>query len=215
MAATRASEGRLIVVEGLDGAGKTTLAQRLVDHLRQQGYEVHATREPTDTFRGEAIRRALEDPDHDPVSEALLFAADHAAHVAELRERLADDQLVVSDRYSTSWRVYQAITLADAWPADADVDPDAWLADLLAPFELRPDRVLVLDLPVDKALERLDERPREAEKFERSRFLERVREGYRRLADQEGYALVDASGSVDATLEACLDEIEDALEGPA
>ncbi|PSG96330.1 dTMP kinase [Thermoplasmatales archaeon SW_10_69_26] len=213
MASSRPGVGRLIVVEGVDGAGKTTVARRLVDRLKQRGHDVHATREPTDSFRGDAIRRALDDPDHDPVSEALLFAADHAAHVAGLRQRLAENQLVVSDRYSTSWRVYQSITLADAWPDQADVDPATWLEDLVAPFELAPDRVLVLDLPVEQALARLDDRARETEKFERGRFLETVRERYQALTEQEGYTAVDATGSIEATVDTCLQAIDPVLEG--
>jgi dTMP kinase len=215
MAAPRSTPGRLIVVEGVDGAGKTTVAERLVERLRADGHDVHATREPTDTFRGQAVRRALDDPDHDPVSEALLFAADHAAHVADLREDLAEGRVVVSDRYSTSWRVYQSITLADAWPEDADETPGEWLESLVKPFELEPDRVLVLDLPVEEALARLDERPEEAEKFERRRFLETVRERYRDLAARHGATLVDASGTPNDTLEACLVEIDDLWEEPA
>jgi dTMP kinase len=207
MAAARRTDGALVVVEGVDGAGKTTVAQRLVEHLRADGHEVHATREPTDSFRGEAIRRALADPDHDPVSEALLFAADHAAHVAELRRHLAHGELVVSDRYSTSWRVYQSITLQEAWPEDRQPEPSTWLQRVVAPFELTPDRVLVLDVPVEEALDRLRARADDAEKFEKGCFLEQVRARYRELAEGDPYVLVDASGSIDATVDACLEAL--------
>ncbi len=208
-------EGTLIVVEGGDGAGKTTVTKRLHQALVDRGHNVHLTREPTDTFRGRAVRKALDDPDHDPVSEALLFAADHAAHVADLRERLQEGRIILSDRYSTSWRVYQAITLAEEWPDEAEMSPEAWLTSILAPFELTPDLVLVLDVPVDVALDRVDERSYENAKFEHAHFLEAVREGYLALVEQEGYARIDASGSLEATLEACLSELTDLLEEPA
>lgn len=206
--------GRLVVVEGVDGAGKSTVTRRLAGRLEHDGHEVVTTREPTDTFRGQAVRRALADPEHDPVSEALLFAADHAAHVAEIRQEIDEGRLVLSDRYSTSWRVYQSITLAEVWPEEAGLSPEAWLAGIVAPFELTPDRVLVLDVPVQTALDRMGDRDEDAEKFERGEFLETVRARYRELGNQAPYARIDATGRIEDTVEACLAEIRALMEDP-
>lgn len=202
--------GRLIVVEGIDGSGKTTVARELLDRLEERGQRPLATQEPTDSFLGTAVREALSDPAHDPVSEALLFAADHASHVSELRSILAEGRTVVSDRWSTSWRVYQSITLQEAL---GEADPAAWLEAIVEPFELTPDLVLLLDLPVERALERLEDRARRPEKFERAAFLKQVRGRYLELAQTRGFARIDASGPVDETVDACMEHVEGLFEG--
>lgn len=192
--------GRLIVLEGIDGSGKSTVAQRLAEALDPGDSSFKLTREPTGSTVGQALREVLSDPDHDPVSEALLFAADHADHVARLRRDLDAGRTVLSDRYSFSCLAYQGATLAQRWPQR---DPVTWLEAVLAPFELEPDLVLLLDLPVEAALARVTDRVRENEKFEEDAFLRQVRENYRRLADERGFEIIDASGSPEATVEAC------------
>lgn len=205
MASERPAQGRLVALEGIDGSGKTTVAARLVAALEADGHNVVATREPTSSAAGRALREALKDPEHDPVAEALLFAADHAGHVDWVRHHLARGSVVVSDRYSGSCLAYQGATLADGWPEGADGGPVPWLEAVLAPFERTPDLVLLLDLPVETALARLGARELAAEKFERGAFLERVRANYLALAGARDWVVVDAGGPVDATLEACLD----------
>lgn len=204
------ANGDLVVLEGIDGCGKTTVARELVDRLADRGTPVLATQEPTDSFVGTAVREALADPDHDPVSEALLFAADHAGHVAWLTEQLGRGHTVVSDRYSTSWLVYQSITLQDALD---EADPRAWLEALVEPFELEPDLVILLDLPVEAALERVDGRDTTPEKFERAEFLKEVRGRYLQLAQERGFVRVDATQPVEAAVEACLAHVESLEEG--
>ncbi len=192
--------GRLIVLEGIDGSGKSTVAQGLSQVLDPGDSSFKLTREPTGSAVGQALREVLSDPEHDPVSEALLFAADHADHVARLRDDLDAGRTVLSDRYSFSCLAYQGATLADRWPQR---DPLTWLETVLAPFELEPDLVLLLDLPVETALDRVGGRLRESEKFEEAIFLEEVRSNYLRLADERGFEIIDATGHPDATLKAC------------
>lgn len=202
--------GALVAIEGIDGSGKSTVARRLAEHLRRRETLVFETREPTDSYVGTAVREAVSDPEHDPVSEALLFAADHAGHLATIREALEDGAIVVSDRYSVSWRVYQSITLEEAFE---DRAPGPWLEDVLAPFEITPDRVLVLDLPVETALERVDGRARADEKFEHEAFLKRVRGRYIELAREEGWTRIDAGQPPEDVFDDCLAEIEDLVDG--
>lgn len=213
MAKQRSSgSGYLIVLEGIDGSGKTTVADALAEHLRHTGRPILATQEPTDSFVGTAVRGALSDPDHDPVSEALLFAADHAAHLSRIRAALDDGAIVVSDRYSTSWLVYQSITLQDAFQ-DADVGPREWLEAIVDPVEVTPDLVLLLDLPVETALERLDGRAEAPEKFEQAEFLKQVRGRYLELAQERGFQRVDASATLDETIEACREHAAALVDG--
>lgn len=208
--ANTSGPGVLVAVEGIDGSGKTTIAQRLCDHLRSRETLVFETREPTDSYLGTAVREALRDPEQDPVSEALLFAADHAGHVATIREALADGAVVVSDRYSTSWRVYQSLTLRGAFE---DLDPSSWLASVVEPFEVHPDLVLLLDLPVENAIDRVTSREERQEKFEEGEFLKSVRGRYLELAQQEGFVRVDASRPMEDVFDECLAHLEEVLPG--
>ena len=100
--ARRGQEGRvaLITLEGIDGTGKSTLVRLLETRLAD--LDPVFTREPTTAWTGQAVRRGIAE-EVDPIAEALLFAADHAAHIATVvRPALAEGRLVVSDRYSDS-----------------------------------------------------------------------------------------------------------------
>jgi dTMP kinase len=101
-----------IVFEGLDGAGTTTQARRLADHLSKTGTPAEFTCEPTDFLTGRTIRRLLEGPEHvEAWTLALLFAADRYEHLERpetgIRARLAAGKTVVSDRYLFSSIAYQ------------------------------------------------------------------------------------------------------------
>ncbi|OYR80375.1 dTMP kinase, partial [Halorubrum distributum] len=101
----------LITLEGLDGSGKTTVWEALQDVYPDATF----TREPTDSWYGEAVGRSMGDPDADPPAGLFLYTADHANHLSEtVRPALADGDLVISDRYSDSRFAYQGATLARA-----------------------------------------------------------------------------------------------------
>ena len=102
----------LLTFEGLDGSGKTSALSRLRDSDAVPADAVF-TREPTETWYGEAVQRSIDDPGADALAECFLYTADHAAHLAEtVRPALADDRAVVSDRYADSRFAYQGATLA-------------------------------------------------------------------------------------------------------
>lgn len=169
--------GLLVVCEGIDGSGKSTLARRLADALAERGLAVQRTMEPTDSWLGQAVRKALSEEGVSPWTDALLFMADHATHVERARAWLAEGRIVVSDRWAESTFAYQGAALQrDGF------DAMAWLAAAEAPFNREPDLVILLDLPVTEALARVGSRGGEREKFEKRDFLERVRENYLRLA---------------------------------
>jgi dTMP kinase len=191
----------LVTLEGPDGSGKSTLAAGLRDHFPDATF----TREPTDSWYGDAVSRSLGDDGADPVAELFLYAADHADHLTRVvRPALSAGDLVVSDRYSDSRIAYQGATLA---AVDAVTgDPVEYVRDLHEPFSVAPDLTVLLDLDAETAARR----SAAANKFERADYLKRVVENYDRLAraDPERFVRIDATASPETVCERAVDAIE-------
>ncbi len=141
------ARGFLIALEGIDGAGKSTQARLLAQALRERGFHVLLTREPSDSPQGRALRRYLAGRKRSlsPVQELALFVADRRAHLRRaVAPALAAGQVVVSDRSYYSSAAYQgALGLS--------------VKDILAAHEIfapRPDLVFILVLPVALGLQR-------------------------------------------------------------
>ena len=182
----------LITLEGLDGSGKTTAWRALRDRHPSAVF----TREPTDSWYGEAVLRSVDDEDADPLAELFLYMADHADHLSRvIRPALAEGSLVVSDRYSDSRIAYQAATLSDA----AVSDPFEYVRSIHDPVSRPPDATLYLDVDPETAAERSGG----TNKFERVDHLRAVREGYERLlADEpERFVRIDATRPQSAVLD--------------
>lgn len=174
----------LVTVEGIDGSGKSTLVKGLAAALADLDPVI--TREPGATWVGDAVRRSIAEND-DPMTECLLFIADHAAHLRHvIRPALAAGRVVVSDRYSDSRYAYQAVTLKELLP-----DPLGWLQAVHAPFTVVPDLTFLCVLPVEEAVNRLKEK---REHFEEVSVLEEVQKNFLALAEAEPerFVLVDA-----------------------
>lgn len=194
-APARVPRGRLVTVEGIDGSGKSTFARALALAMAQRlGRRVELTAEPTKTWLGETVRRALAS-DEPPLVDALLFMADHAAHVPRVRHTLARGVDVVSDRWSDSTFAYQGAALAGEVPRAM-----AWLRAAERPIDLTPDVTFLLDIPVQQALERMRHRPHR-EKFEHAAFLRKVRKNYLTLARQRRFIVLDARRPLDASVD--------------
>jgi len=180
----------LVTLEGLDGSGKSTAWKALQASL--PAGETTFTREPTDSWYGEAVERSIGDPDADPLAELFLYTADHAAHLAEtVRPALGRGDLVVSDRYSDSRYAYQGATLADRFD-----DPVAFVREIHRPWTRPPDLTVYLDVDPETAASRSGA----TNKFERADYLARVRENYEALlaAEPERFVRVDATREPDA-----------------
>jgi dTMP kinase len=176
----------LITLEGIDGSGKSTLHSALQESLAD--LEPVFTREPGATWVGESVRRAIAEQ-IDPVTEATLFVADHAAHLAKIiRPALKENKLVISDRYSDSRYAYQAVTLKGVIP-----EPEEWLRAMHNGWSILPDKTFLCVLPVDEALARLKPQNRR-EHFENRDILENVQHNYLRFAadDPSRFVIVDA-----------------------
>jgi dTMP kinase len=175
-----------VTLEGIDGTGKSTLLVALKGKLADLNPVF--TREPGSTWVGEAVRRAVAEQ-IDPVTEATLFVADHAAHLATVvRPALDNKKLVISDRYSDSRFAYQSVTLDGVIP-----DPDGWLRAMHNGWSIVPDKTILLVIPVDEALARLAGKTGR-EHFERREVLEKVQDRYLAFARMEPsrFVVVDA-----------------------
>jgi dTMP kinase len=175
----------LITLEGIDGSGKSTLMESL--RMALSDLDPVFTREPGATWVGEAVRRAIRER-VDPVTEALLFAADHASHLAQVvRPALEAGRLVISDRYTDSRYAYQSVTLEGMIPS-----PLSWLQALHTSWTLRPDRTFLLILPVEEAMSRIGSHATR-EHFESPELLARVQARYLDLAsaDPTRFVIID------------------------
>ena len=177
-------KGRFIVLEGVDGSGKTTLAKRLAE-----GKDAWLTAEPTKGVLGGMLRSG-ELGDIPPAAEALLFAADRAVHTAEIERELENGRWVICDRYAGSTVAYQSASMGDA----ADWE---WLNSMQRHAVIEPDAVILLDVDPEKSMSRVDSRGEDLSRFERLDFQRRVRNAYLRLAREHGYIVIDASADAD------------------
>ena len=189
-----AARGMFITFEGGDGSGKSTQIQSVRDWFESRGREVVVTREPGGTELGTEIRRLVQNgpEDVDARTEALLYAADRAYHVATvIRPALERGAVVLGDRYIDSSLAYQGA--ARSLGVDEIASLSAW-----ATQGLYPSLTFLLDLPPEVGARRRTDAPDRMER-ESMDFHERVRHEYLRLADAEPERIVviDAVGTVD------------------
>lgn len=205
--------GRFIVLEGIEGVGKSTQLQFAREHLEASGIEVVVTREPGGTALAERIREVaiapLRDERMPPITELLLMFAARAAHVDNLiRPTLARGAWVLCDRFIDASYAYQG--------AGRGV-PDAEIAALeqMVLRNVRPDLVLLLDAPVGLALGRARARRGGPDRFEleHADFFTRVRNTYLARAglEPERYVVLDAGGELDEVREAVVAALDHAL----
>ena len=195
--------GRLIVVEGVDGAGKSSLVRRFVERLRhERGVEVVASREPTDGVFGAKVR-ASASTGRLPLEEELeLFEADRRQHVDELIiPALRRGAWVVLDRYYFSTAAYQGARGAD--PLD--------ILRRNERFAVVPDLMLLLDCTPQVSLERVRGRGDVANEFERLDALERVRNIFLSI-ERPFIRRVDASLPPDRVFDSCWEQFEEAMQ---
>jgi len=191
----------LITLEGIDGSGKSTLHESLKGLLAD--LDPVFTREPGATWVGDQVRRAIKEQT-DPIAEATLFVADHAAHLAKVvRPALLEGRLVISDRYSDSRYAYQSVTLQGIVP-----DPEGWLRAMHNGWTIVPDKTFLCVLPIDAALTRLKP-DTEREHFEKRETLEKVQNKYLSYAKAEPnrFVVVDAMLSQDIVAKFVADAI--------
>ena len=158
--------GKLIVFEGTDGAGKSTQLELLANYLKQKGFEVVTTYEPTNGQYGKKIRALYTNRDSASREDELeLFLADRKEHVKTLLEpSLAAGKIVLCDRYFLSTVAYQGALGFD--PYDILERND---------FAPRPDTVLLFQIPVQQGRDRIEQsRGEQTNDFEKEEMLQKV-----------------------------------------
>jgi len=181
-----------IVIEGIDGTGKSTQLKRLADWLSTQGREVVASREPTDGPWGKKLRESAVTGRLSSEDELQYFLNDRQQHVEELiAPALASGKVVILDRYYFSTMAYQGSRGFD--PVEIRRRNEAF-----API---PDLLLILDLDVDQALERIGSRGDTANEFEKRGNLERCREIFLSLTSEPFVRVIPTEGTPDDVAE--------------
>jgi len=183
---------RLIVFEGIDGSGKTSLSKLFLGYLAEKGIPAVWLREPTDSPLGDKIRRVAQENEHiSPQQELDYFVQDRRWDVQNnILPALAAKKTVVLDRYFYSNACYQGAR---------GLDMKA-IIDLNLSFAPQPDLTFIIDVDVDRALARIsNSRPGLAMLFEKKDFLLKVRRNYKKLTGP-GVVHIDGNGDLQTVL---------------
>lgn len=186
---------KFIVIEGLDGSGKTTQLRLLEQYLTDNGRRVVVTREPTESVSGGMLRDALSGETPRTAAEmAALFVLDRIHHnvspTSGIEHLLAEGYDVICDRYYYSSMAYQGALTDFDWVRRMNVE---------CPEIRRPDLCIFLDLDVDVCLERISANRASTEIYERRDTLTAVRQSYYRVFESldDNIAVIDTSGSIE------------------
>ncbi len=203
---------RFISLEGIEGAGKSTLTLNLETALRDRGLRVRRTREPGGTPLAEQIRAVAlgrAEESISPAAETLLMFAARSIHVENLiRPSLKSGEWVLCDRFTDATRAYQG----------AGRGVDRQLIEQLATLvhaDCWPDRTLVLDLPVSVGMMRARKRSNFGDRFEdqSGQFFEGVRAGYLAIAaaEPQRVRIIDATAQPEQVLQQALAALADLI----
>jgi len=175
------SDGAFIVIDGIDGCGKTLHSRSLCIDLRKLNYDVRYTAEPSQGFIGRFVRhKVLFEQKIPPETEVLLFAADRFSHLQhEVLPLLKAGKTVVSDRYLHASLAYQG-----AQGVSLD-----WIREVNY-FAIKPDVAIYLDVPAEVGLSRIR---RERTVLEKLELEKRVRQIYLQLVEEGELSMVDAT----------------------
>jgi dTMP kinase len=180
-------ESLFIVLEGGDAAGTTTHSHLLKGFLESKGFRVYLTQEPSQNKIGKLLREFLKNNEIPPATDALLFAADRNLHYEnEIKKKLKEGFIVISDRYIESSIVYQSVQ-----SDDISVE---WVKEINK-FVGIPDVTIILDIDPKIALARKEKGV--LEKFEDISVLDKVRNRYIQRAKQEGYYIINSDDIIE------------------
>jgi dTMP kinase len=193
--ATVSERGMYVVVEGIDGTGKTELAARLVPPLLRRGHSVSSFREPSDRFLRTQFTRLLKS---DSLAAALCYSVDRAMQRPEIESALEQGDIVVQDRSFYSSFAYHAPGL--------DTEAARELERIDRTLAIEPDIVLYLDASVDVAIRRV-EASGQRNAFEDEPYLRRVKAKFEQMFQPPRWVRIDASGTPEHTIEQAMNAL--------
>ena len=201
-------KGMFISVEGSDGSGKTTQIKLLKEYLENRGYKIITTREPGGTSISEKIREVILDNGNremDSKTEALLYAASRAQHVAQIiKPALEQGKIVICDRFVDSSLIYQGIGRNLGIETIYELNKFA-MGDII------PHVTLLFEIDIDTSQKRKENRGNlDRLDSEKDSFHHKVYEGYKKLKElyPERIRTVDANGSIDDVHKNIIDIVE-------
>lgn len=163
-------------VEGIDGAGKSTVIESIQQELEEVNVPTKTTREPSPNWTGPVVRQAIDDDETHPMTDLHFFVGDRAYHIKHsIAPALQQGKVVISDRYSDSTRAYQQENIAGFVS-----EPRSHIEEMLGSWHLEPDLTLLLDVPAEEGVERASD----DDKYEVPEFLKSVRNNYLELAEE-------------------------------
>ncbi len=186
-------QGKLIVIEGIDGTGKSTQATLLAEALRAKGHDVVQSHEPTDGPWGKKLRESATTGRLSIENELEYFLKDRQQHVEELiSPTVQRGGIVILDRYYFSSMAYQGARGID--PTEIRRQNET--------FAPQPDLLIILDLDVDVALKRIGVRDGEANEFEKKENLQFCRDLFLSLSEEPFVVVIDAQADIDSVHQA-------------
>ena len=208
-------KGKFIVIEGIDGSGKTTQINQLSKWINEaniipQNNQLVLTREPGGTQLGKSIRTLLLDPSREislnSITELLLYAADRAQHVNEIiRPSLTKGDWVISDRFCGSTLAYQGY----GRKLDIKLIKDL---EAIATQGISPDITFLLDIPVDESIKRRESETDDRIEKEGREFLSNVSQGFQILSEQNKWKKISALNTKEHIISEIKSEIENLLK---
>jgi len=176
-----------IVLDGIDGSGTSTHSKLLAGFLSLNGLKTYITQEPSSNEIGKLLRIYLKDERIPASTDALLFAADRVLHYKnEIKKKLEEGYIVISDRYLESSIAYQS--------SQSDEITIEWIENLNL-FAGEPDLTIILDIDPKISLSRKNQEF--LEKFEDTSLLDKVRQVYLTRAEKLGYSIINTNNIIE------------------
>lgn len=210
---TSKGKGFFLVLDGIDGTGKSTQIKMLINHYTALGVKVYSTYEPSRGELGLILRKYLKNNQIPASLDALIFAADRIDHITkEILPKLEADFLVICDRYRDSSYVYQSIQ-----GKNQDIT-EGWIREINK-FSLDPDLTLILDMDPSRSLQRrltqLEGAEESPEKFEKIDFQRKIRREFQRISKtafaSDPHSIIDADQSQKDVFNQILDVLHSKL----